>query len=158
MDHFQHHVTFSVTSVLTSIRLWLPGVLLWKENSQRLVVISILQFLCWSGNNRLDRYICPGCLSVEEAPDRMLQPLSGQSGVETGTAKWGENINYPDTFRTRLNWKVQNLASEAARLRRRTFKANSPLHKSDKLMLWWDCGHCWFEVWPPCSKAITKTY
>lgn len=53
-----------------------------------------------------------------------------------------KNINYPDTFRTRLNWKVQNLASEAARLRRRTFKANSPFHKSDKLMLWWDSGHC----------------
>lgn len=25
-----------------------------------LVVISILQFLCWSGNNQFDRCICPG--------------------------------------------------------------------------------------------------
>lgn len=68
MDHFQHHVPFLLTSVVTSTCQCYPGVLLLKGWLHRMAVISHVQYLRPEQEERIGQVkICIGSLSLMEA-------------------------------------------------------------------------------------------
>lgn len=77
MDHFQHHVQFLLTSVVTSTCQCYPGELLLKGRLHRMAVISNVQYLRPEQEEQIEQVkICIGFLSLMEAMLRMPSPQS----------------------------------------------------------------------------------
>lgn len=162
MDHFQHHVPFLLTSVVTSTRQCYPGVLLLKGWPLSLMY----NILGWSGEEQIE-------WRGESASGLRLwrRPCSACHSLSNVKTAWREVRTKCDANRNcvyihllkeiRLESTFQwNLVRVNAFLwplnPSRHITARIPFHKSYKLMLWQRCAHRWFKVQLPNTKAIKK--